>query len=282
MNGQASRLIQLKRLAEKEKYSSSSKIISVCSGKGGTGKTFFSANFADQLSKLDFKILLIDLDLNFSNLNIMLNQTSDHSIANFFEQKNSLEEIIIHYSSHLDLIFGDSGRADYPRISREILDYFFYSLSRIQPGYDYIILDSSAGADELVLHQLIKSDLNIIVTSPEPTAVMDAYVVIKMLKENGSDAKKFVIVNKCADSADCESAFGNLSTAVKHFLEEEIDLLGSISFDSAVYKSIMHQELLSIYAPQSQSILEIGSICSRFKKIEQVANNNQSLLNRSK
>ncbi|MDP2039420.1 MAG: AAA family ATPase, partial [Ignavibacteria bacterium] len=123
MNGQASRLIQLRRLEEREKQFSASKIVSICSGKGGTGKTFFAANFAYQLSGLGKKVLLVDLDLNFSNLNILLNQATQEVISEFFEQKKSLREIVSSYNKNLDLVFGDSGREDYPRVSKEVLDY---------------------------------------------------------------------------------------------------------------------------------------------------------------
>lgn len=276
MNGQASRLIQLRRLEEREKQFSASKIVSICSGKGGTGKTFFAANFAYQLSSLGKKVLLVDLDLNFSNLNILLNQATQEVISEFFEQKKSLREIISSYNKNLDLVFGDSGREDYPRVSKEVLDYLFISLSRISEDYDFIILDSSAGADQLTLHQLIRSDYNIIVTSPEPTAVMDAYVIIKLLNSVSYSGEKLVVVNKCSDEEDAKAAFANLSVASKHFLGEEPNFLGSIGFDYAVHKSIVHQELLAEVAPQSKSAVEISLIAKRFSTIAQVANNNHS------
>lgn len=275
MNRQASRLIELNKLAEIGKRSSASKIISVCSGKGGTGKTFFSANFAFQLSRLNQRILLIDLDLNFSNLNILLNRTSSKTIADFLEQKEALEEIVFKYSPNLDLIFGDSGRSDYPRVSREIIDYFFIALAKIQDRYDYIILDLSAGADDLILHQLKKSDYNFIVTSPEPTAIMDAYVVLKLLIESGTEAARFIIINKCTDSDEGENTFRNLSTAVNHFLKKKIELLGTISYDSAAHKSIVNQELLLNYDGESNAAGEINENVKRFITITQMANNNQ-------
>lgn len=275
MNGQASRLIELNKLAELGNKSPSSKIISVCSGKGGTGKTFFSANFANQLSKLNQRVLLIDLDLNFSNLNILLNHTSTRTISNFFEQSELLDDIIFSYSSNLDLIFGDSGRSDYPRVSREIMDYLFIALQKIQHRYDFIILDSSAGADDLVIHQLLISDYNIIVTSPEPTAVMDSYVVLKLLFQNDSTAKKFVVVNKCLDAEEGENAFMNLSIAVNHFIKKKIDLLGFISQDASAHKSILNQELLLNFDNESNAADEIYHLAKQFITIAQMANNNQ-------
>lgn len=275
MNGQASRLIELNKLAETGSRNSRSKIISVCSGKGGTGKTFFSANFAYQLSHLNKKILLVDFDLNFSNLNILLNQTSTKTISNFFEQSETLQDIVFNYSKNLDLIFGDSGRGNYPRVSREIIDYFFIVLQKIQHRYDYIILDSSAGADSVVLQQLIKSDYNLIVTSPEPTAVMDAYVVLKLLAERGSEAEKYILINKCTDSDEGENAFIKLSTAVNHFLKMKIELLGIVSYNSSAHKSIVNQELLLDYDSESLAAAEIYQNVMRFMTITQMANNNQ-------
>jgi len=277
MNGQASRLLQLRKLEEKANQYSVSKIVSVCSGKGGTGKTFFAANFAFQLSRAGKKVLLIDLDLNFSNLNILLNQTTQNVISEFFEQRKSLREIIYSYEKNLDLIFGDSGREDYPRISKELLEYLFISLNKVSDDYDYIILDLSAGADELTLYQLIRSDYIIIVTSPEPTAVMDAYVVLKLLNSANFSGGKLVVVNKCTDEEDAQSSFSNLSIASKHFLGDEPNFLGSISFNSAVHKSIVNQELLSEASPKCHAAQEVLSIVNSFISFTQVANNNHNL-----
>jgi flagellar biosynthesis protein FlhG len=272
MNEQASRLIQLRELEERGKIASSSKIVSICSGKGGTGKTFFAANFAQTLAGLKKKILLVDLDLNFSNLNILLNQTSGDLLSEFFEQRKSLQEIIFKYESNLDLIFGDSGRNDYPRVSKEIINYFFISLNKVIDQYDFIILDSAGGADEITLHQLIKSDFNIIVTSPEPTAVMDAYVVVKLLAAVNSSSGKLVVVNKCLEQEDAESAFSNLSMATKHFLGDSPEFLGAITFDVAAHRSILNQQLLVNEYPESNSAKEIAEIAKQFLTIAQVAN----------
>lgn len=278
MNGQASRLIQLRRLENKGKVFSGSKIISVCSGKGGTGKSFFSANFAGKLAQLGKKILLIDLDLNLSNLNVLLNQVAKVSLSEFFEQRKSIQELICSVDKNLDLIYGDSGREDYPRVSRETLDYLFISLRNINLNYEYIILDSSSGADELTLHQLLKSDYNIIVTSPEPTAVMDAYVVLKLLNTSSSTAKNLVVINKCSSNEEAESTFGNILLASKHFFGNEPKYLGYISFDLIVHQSIVNQELLINSIPQSKTAGEISSIVDRFVTIAHVANNNQPLI----
>lgn len=275
MNEQASRLIQLLQLEKKELKSGNAKVISVCSGKGGTGKTFFAANFAFALSNIGKRVLLIDFDLNLSNLNIILNQTSANSISEFFEQRKSLDELIFSYSKNLHLIFGDSGKEYFPRISKEIIDYFFISLNKISVNYDFIIIDSAAGASDITIQQLLNSDYNIIVTSPEPTAVMDAYVLMKLLKAENSSSIKLVVINKAPDEEDGRNSFQNIFVACKHFLEEEPIHLGSISFDIAAHKSVVNQQLLLENDGTAKSSMEIKFIAKSFVEFVQVANNNQ-------
>ncbi|MEG8945582.1 AAA family ATPase [Rosettibacter firmus] len=278
MNEQISRLIELKRLERKSVKKSGTKIISVCSGKGGTGKTFFALNFGYKLSRLNKKVLLVDFDFNFSNLHLLINEISDNPISNLFLQKSSIDELIFKYSENLNFIFGDSGSTNFPKLNNDLLEYFFINLDYISHNYDYIILDSSAGADDNIIYQLSRSDINLIVASPEPTAVMDAYVLIKIITENLEQANNFIVINKADNKEEGERAFVNLSTAVNHFLKKEIFLLGVIDYDRAVYKSIVEQELFAEVYPNSVAALEIDEIVQRFFKIEHLANNNQSYL----
>jgi len=273
MNEQISRLIEIKRLERKNK--TDRKIISVCSGKGGTGKSFLALNFGYKLSRLNKKVLVVDFDFNFSNLHLMINEISENPISNLFLQKSSFDELIFKYTENLHFIFGDSGSSEFPKLNNDLLEYFFIHLDYISNEYDYIILDSSAGADDLVIYQLSRSDINLIVASPEPTAVMDAYVLIKVITENLEQPRNLVVINKADNKEEGEQAFKNLNTAVNHFLKTEIILLGVIDYDRLVYKSIVNQELFTAAYPNSVASLEIEDIVHRFLKIEHVANNNQ-------
>lgn len=277
MNEQVSRLIELRRLEDRGKVVPNVKTIAVVSGKGGTGKSFFSLNFAYQLSRLNKKVLLVDLDFNFSNLHLLLNHASESTLSDFFLQRKILRELIFKYAENLHIIFGDSGASDFPKVSRDLFEYFFIQLSKISPQYDYVVLDSAAGGDELTLYELNKTDYNIVVASPEPTAVMDAYVMFKLITESTDNTKNFIVINKSESKEESDSAYQNLSTAVRHFLRADLTLLGVIGYDRSVYRSIVEQELLMKAYPNSMAALEISELARRFLKITQVANNNQSL-----
>lgn len=277
MNDQVARLIELRKLEERTRLNPLSKIISVASGKGGTGKSFFSLNLTYQLSRLGKNVLLVDLDCNFPNIHLFLNYAVENTLTDFFTQRKVLREIIYRYSENMNIIFGDSGSADYPKLTRESIDYFFIQLNKIAPQYDYIILDSSAGADDLTIRQLSKSDYNIVIATPEPTSVMDAYVLLKFIFENTEVTKNYVVFNKSESKDDSDSAFQNLSTALRHFLKSEVSLLGVIGYDRVVYKSIMEQVIMMKTYPNSKSALEINELAIRLLKITQVANNNQPM-----
>ncbi len=106
---------------------------------------------------------------------------------------------------------------------------------------------------------------------------MDAYVLLKFIFENTEVTKNYVVFNKSESKDDSDSAFQNLSTALRHFLKSEVSLLGVIGYDRIVYKSIMEQVIMMKTYPNSKSALEINELAIRFLKITQVANNNQSL-----
>jgi|YelNatPaOPRAMG01_1025707.scaffolds.fasta_scaffold00063_45 flagellar biosynthesis protein FlhG len=275
MFGQAERLHELNRLKNRKERSGTEKIIAFTSGKGGTGKTFVSINMAYALSRQNIKVLFIDLDANLSNANIMLNVVAKKTTYDFFSGKSLLSEIITPYEKNLDFIFGDSGRTDYPKPKGELIKYLFQQINSIEKNYDYVFLDTGAGASDEIILILANADVNVLVTSPEPTAVMDAYVIVKFLSNQSFKGKKFVLVNKCLGLAESEATFNNLSSAASHFLNEKLFHLGYVENDQAVGKSIISQQLLLKNEPRSKASLQILKIANNFNEFIHMANIHQ-------
>lgn len=276
MIGQAERVLELQRLKNSQKPLSSKKVITFTSGKGGTGKTFTILNMAVSLASLGAKILLIDLDTNLSNINILLDYHPKTTSFEFFRKKKLFEETIINYLPNLDIIFGDSGKAEYPEFNEKFIEELFRGISRVEAMYDFIFIDTSSGAGAGLISLLGKSDINIIITTPEPTAVMDAYVLVKLLKVNGFNGEKLVIFNKCINRESGETGYKNLQNACLHFLGEEIELLGVISYNSEVMQSILEQKLMMTGNPKSITSLQITQLSEKFLKFAQVANIGQA------
>ncbi len=260
MIGQAERLIKLRNLGNDKPNSGDQKIISFTSGKGGTGKTFISLSIAYILSTLNKKVLFIDADLNFANSNILLNTIPKTTIDNFFKGNKLLKDVITKYNSHFHLIFGESGESEPLELKNELVDRLFNNLYKLKENYDYVIIDTASGGQKGLINLLSFSDVNIIVTSPEPTAVMDAYVMVKLLNNEKYKGKKLILVNKCSSEEEGETAFNNIKTASGYFLKDNVEFLGYLSFDENVFNSITKQELLIINNPSAQ-------ICSRLTKL---------------
>ena len=265
MIGQAQRINDLRNLERKAK-DSPKKIYAFSSGKGGTGKTFISLNLAYTLSLKGRKVLLIDLDPNLANLDIMLNIKPLSTINEFYRGRSLLKEVITKKSEYLHFVFGDSGRADFQRLKDDTVGYLFMQLNKLLDEYDYIFLDTGAGASEDIVKVLSHSDYSVFVTTPEPTAIMDAYVMIKLLCVNSIETEKMVVVNKCADESEGKQAFQNLNSASYHFLREKLNCLGIIRYDSAVSRSIINQKL---FVESNEDSLVTASFFKLIKNLDE-------------
>jgi len=280
MTGQLDRIRELEKLYNTEENNISEEIIAITSGKGGTGKTFFAANFAYQYSK-SHKVLLVDVDFNLSNLHLLFNSNPQKTLYTFFESKAVFAEIISSYNSNLDIIFGDSGLVSQGKPTFSQINKMFSEINALANKYDLIVFDLGAGVSDENLHILSKSKSKIIITNPEPTALMDAYVIIKLLKSSGNADGIHIAVNRCIEESEGSQAFQNLKSAVDHFLKVSVNFLVELPESSEVRKSIIDQKLLSELNHLNPVIASINIALSKISKIHQVLNINQPALQSS-
>ncbi|MBK7632364.1 MAG: P-loop NTPase [Ignavibacteriales bacterium] len=274
MTGQLDRIRELEKLFSSEENTISEKIVVVTSGKGGTGKSFFAANFSYQYSK-SYRVLLIDADFNLSNLHLLLNANPQKTLNAFFESNAVFNEIITKYNSNLDIIFGDAGSLSLDKPSFNQINRLFKEINNISSEYDLIVFDLGAGISDENLHVLSKAKTKIIITNPEPTALMDAYVIIKLLKNNKTEDGVYIAINRCREESDGAQAFQNLKAAVDHFLKTKIKFLTEIPESAEVRKSIIDQKLFAEISQSNKVISSINTSVSKISKIHQVFNINQ-------
>lgn len=275
MIGQIDRIRELERLNIADNKNVSSKIVAITSGKGGTGKTFFAANFAFKYSRSN-KVLLVDMDFNLSNLHLLFNAHPQKTLSDYFDSKALFGEIISEFDSSLHLIFGDAGIVSNSKPTLYQIEKMFEELNKLSTKYDLIVIDLGAGVSEENLFVLSKSQTKIIVTNPEPTALMDAYVVIKLLKNNKKSEGIYITVNRCTDDSEGKQSFNNLKSAVDHFLKVPINFLVEIPESTEVRKSIIDQKLFAKQTKLNAVINSLNTSASKINKIHQVFNINQS------
>lgn len=272
MIGQLERIIELQKLDENNKFDSAGNIITFTSGKGGAGKTVLSLNLAHSISTQGKKVLFADLDLNYANAHILLNMIPSQDIADYFEGKSLLRNLITQVDTNLYLLPGASGSNEIKSSFTNKIVSLFTDLKKLSYGYDYIFIDTGQMNDLKQIDILLNSDVVMLITSPEPTAVMDAYVVVKMLKQNNCNLKKYVIVNKCTDKDEADITFNNLNNAVEYFLCDKLIQFGYVNFDPLIHKSIISQKFLLSEFPDSQAAKQISELSVSITENVQVAN----------
>lgn len=265
MLGQAERLYQLNNILGAKKSVSSTKIIAVTSGKGGTGKSFVASNIALSLAMNNKKVLLVDLDLNFANQSVLFNVCKKKNIYHYLTYNADLYELIYEFGDNLDLILGESGKLDHPKLNDDKVKVLYSDLKRLGDKYDVIILDTSSGIDNGSLEILLNSDEIILVASPEPTSVMDGYVILKLLKSYGAKVEKNLIINKAFNQNEALEAYENLQKAAQHFLKSDLNYLGNLSFSEEAIRSIRDQKPLLLSGNSSQLTEQFDKISSKLR-----------------
>jgi flagellar biosynthesis protein FlhG len=177
--GQAERIAELNNLRF-AKNIKSVPIIAFTSGKGGTGKSTLALNLANLLAKQNKKVLLIDFDINFANLHVMLNVFPENTLNDYFTNKIELDELFHKHNENLSFIFGETGVVTSVKLTKAKLNEFFYAI-KSSDKFDVIILDTASGGSPETLDILSFASLPVVVANPEPTAVMDAYAIIKLM-----------------------------------------------------------------------------------------------------
>ncbi len=276
MIGQARRLFELNSILQKPNgREDGAPVIAFTSGKGGTGKSFIALNVALLLSRKGLRVLLLETDITYSGLRVLTNSFPLHTLADYINDQCLIHAALTPLRDNLDVIFGGEGNSETARLFEEKLSGFHHTLRSISRGYDVVIIDTQAGASGGLLSVISAAELCVIVGNPEPTAVMDAYVVAKIMHQLHSEVKLEVIFNKCLSQAEGETAYKNLTSALQHFLGKTIPLGGILLSDDVVRSSIMNQSILVETIQNGTIITRLQTISDRLTKNLHLANNNQ-------
>lgn len=232
------------------------RVISVTSGKGGVGKTNFTVNLALALMDFGYRVIILDGDLGLANVDIACGITPRFTLEHLLSGEKTIEEILISGPKGLGILPGGSGVQDLANIERSHLENVIRNLGRLEGLADILIIDTGAGLGHTVMNFLEASDDVILLTTPEPTSLTDAYGILKALRSDEQEEKKIqvnVVVNRVSREADARATYERLENAVHKFLQGSVSLLGWVYEDPLVGKAIMNQEPLAISYPTSEA-----------------------------
>lgn len=229
------------------------RILAVTSGKGGVGKTNLSVNLGLALIDLGYRVILLDGDLGLANLDIACGVTPRYTLQHLLNQEKEIEEILIYGPKGIGILPGGSGIQDLANAERSQLEEVIRNLGRLEAMADILIIDTGAGLGHTVINFLLAADDIILITTPEPTALTDAYGLLKALQRVKDNLSVNVVINRVQRESDAKDTYLRLESATKRFLNLPINLLGWIYEDIAVSKAIMKQEPIGISYPHSSA-----------------------------
>jgi flagellar biosynthesis protein FlhG len=256
------------RLKQKGEKNHSMKIIAVTSGKGGVGKSNFALNFALSLIEQNKKVLLFDVDLGLANVDVLMGISSKTTVVQMVEQEISIWDIIQEGPNGLKFIAGGTGFQSVFEMNEQKLTWLFQQLSSVEGTFDYIILDTGAGLSAENVRFLLAADDIILVTTPEPTAITDAYAVVKMLHKRDEKTSIRLIVNQCTSTKEGEQTAFNFQRVSKKFLEKDIKVLGFIPDDEKVVQAVKEQRPFFLSYPNAEASQALTILTHAFLDIQ--------------
>lgn len=240
------------------------KVIAVTSAKGGVGKSSVALNLAIALGQRGKRTLVVDMDFGLANIDVMLGVRSQYDLLNVIEGDHDIRDVIATGQYGVRFISGGSGVEALIKINTEQLKRAISNLLCIEDMIDIIIFDTGAGITDNILRLICASHQTILVTTPEPTAIMDAYALMKTLSKEENKPELHLVVNKADSTREAESAANGFIRIAEKYTGMHISNLGVIYRDSNMIKAVKKQVPLLISFPKSEASLNIGEIADRF------------------
>lgn len=263
MNDQAQGLRNLVR-SQQEAPSRTTRIITVTSGKGGVGKSNFTLNFALTLQAKGYKVLVFDADIGMANIDVLMGVSPKYSLYHLLKRQKSVWEIIHKGYNDIEFIAGGSGFNDLLSLSEAELDYFVEQVNQLNGYVDYILFDTGAGLSKETLKFIVAAQETIVVTTPEPTSITDAYAIIKMVNSMNYNVQFKLVINRVTEEREGKQTADKISLVAKQFLNLDIPTLGFVSDDSNVSKAVKRQIPFTVAFPNTIATKGIELLADRF------------------
>ncbi|SEN40976.1 flagellar biosynthesis protein FlhG [Paenibacillus sophorae] len=240
------------------------RIITVCSGKGGVGKSNFTLNFALALKSMGKRVLLFDADIGMANLDVLMGVSAKYNLYHLLSREAGIEQIIQTGPNRLPFIAGGSGMEELFSLSESDLNYFTSQIATIADEMDYILFDTGAGLSKETMKFIASADDCLVVTTPEPTAITDAYALMKVVHTSHPSITFNLIVNQASDIKEANATSDKIRMTAQRFLQLDIPFLGFISSDSHVVQAVKRQIPFTLAYPNSAAAKDIHRLTLRY------------------
>lgn len=234
------------------------------SGKGGVGKTGLVVNLATLLAKKGSKVLIVDADFGLANTDIQLGLQPKHDLADVLSGSQKLTDIVCYKTDNLALIPGRSGDTQLAYMSILEQQRILSDLSTLAQQFDMVFIDMPAGLDTKTLTLCSHAHATIVITTPDPSAITDAYALIKLLKNQVNCTNAQLIINNTNGALEAKRTGQKITEALKQFLNLDIPIMGTIPADKHFAAAVKMQQLAAEAFPNSPATLALEKLVSSF------------------
>ena len=244
-------------------------ITAITSGKGGVGKTLVAANLAAALARAGQRVLVLDADLGLANLDVVLNLSARVTLHDVFTGKATLDEALQPAPGGFWVLLAGSGLVEYSRMTPEVRDKLLDVIAQVRPRFDQVLLDTGAGISDVVLFTVSLADEVLIVATPEPTSLTDAYATVKVLATTQAARPMRLLVNQVQRVGDGRAVLAQLQQVVDRFVSPGLPApvrllpLGEVPMDAAVRESVQRRQLLMDVLPGSPAAVALAAAAAR-------------------
>lgn len=245
-------------------HGTETKTIAVLSGKGGVGKSNVSLNFSLALRQREKHVLLFDMDIGMGNIDILLGQSSSYTMIDIFRPNVTIHDTIKTGPEQLSFIAGGTGFTEIFHMDEQKVEYFIEQLQLVSEQYDYLIFDMGAGMSEDHLQLLKAVDDIFIITTPEPTALTDAYATVKYIHLADPQLPIYVLVNRARSDKEGVETLQRLKQVAKRFLGKELHALGYVPEDRTVSNAVIRQTPFLLFDPSAKASKALMRMTDRY------------------
>ena len=244
-------------------------ITAITSGKGGVGKTLVAANLAAAQARAGQRVLVLDADLGLANLDVVLNLSARVTLHDVFTGKATLDEALQPAPGGFSVLLAGSGLVEYSRMTPEVRDKLLDVIAQVRPRFDQVLLDTGAGISDVVLFTVSLADEVLIVATPEPTSLTDAYATVKVLATTQPARPMRLLVNQVQKAGEGRAVATQLQQVVDRFVSPGLAApvrllpLGEVPLDAAVRTSVQRRQLLMDALPGSPAAVALAAAAAR-------------------
>ncbi len=266
MTDQASKLRTLARAELPESTLFHSRVMAITSGKGGVGKTNVVAGLAMSLANIGQRVVVLDADFGLANIDILLGLTPTHTLEHVLRGEKLLEEILLDGPNGIKVIPASSGIQEMTQLDAASELRLVQGLQRVSENQDWLLIDTAAGIHDSVLKLLMAAQEILLVTTPEPTSLVDAYAMVKVVHLRDPKKPIWLLVNNAQSETEAEETIEQLQAATLRFLGRELQVLGLIPADPFLLQAVRQQRGVVDVFPRSPAALAFRSIADLLKK----------------